>query len=248
MIDTEKGAGRPGQIVLACDTSTRVGSVALVEDGELSAETLLKFPAGSNPSRRLAKDIASMLEQRGIEPSDIDLLVTSLGPGSFTGVRIAISTMKGLAFALDRPLKGVCSLDALADPLLGRGAAVMTALDARRKEVYCALYSSDGKTLVAPAAMTAEEIAKLAADRCEGRVIGAGEGIAAYMDDFRRVLGDRLVPAPSGLNVIRASSVAFVGMTHPRPDLEPMYCRRSEAEAKLDQVALGATVSPRKAN
>lgn len=220
-------------VVLACDTSTRVGSAALVEGGVLTAETLLLAPRNSNHSRRLASDLSDLLVRRGLEPTDLDLLVTSLGPGSFTGVRTAIATMRGLAFSLDRPLVGVCSLDALARPVLGRHDGVLAALDARKKEVYCALYSSDGSLLLEPAARPPDGVAAEAAARCKGRLVGVGEGIAAYEDLFTAVLGDRLIPADPAFNVIRASVVAHLGQTNPRPDLEPMYCRRSEAESKI---------------
>lgn len=221
-----------GPVVLACDTSTRVGSIALMEGEGLTAESVILAPAKANHSRRLVADIDELLARRELTPSSIDLLVTSLGPGSFTGVRIALATLKGLAYALDRPLVGVCSLDALAHPLLSRQGCVLAALDARRKEVYAALYSPEGETLLESAAWNPARLAGEVASRCPGPVIGAGEGIVAYRDVFAEGLGDRLVEAEPYHGVIRASVMAHLGQVHPRAGLEPLYCRRSEAEEK----------------
>lgn len=230
-VDSTAGP-RPSPVVLACDTSTRVASLALMEGNDLTAESVILAPAGANHSRRLVADIDAILARRELTPAHIDLLVSSLGPGSFTGVRIALATLRGLAFALDKPLVGVCSLDALAHPLLGRSECVLAALDARRKEVYAALYAPDGETLIVPGAWNPERLAAEVTNRCPGDVIGVGEGIGAYRDVFVTGLGDRFVAAEPSFNVIRASVMADMGQVNPREGLEPLYCRRSEAEVK----------------
>jgi tRNA threonylcarbamoyladenosine biosynthesis protein TsaB len=233
--------GRP--VVLACDTSTKVGSIALLEGGVLTAETLV-LSEGSH-SRRILDDVSRMLGERGLAPADIDLLVSSIGPGSFTGVRITLAAFKGLAVALDRPLVGVSALDALALPLGGRGTAVLAALDARKGEVYGALYAEDGRLLLEPRTAAPGAFARAAADLVpEGPVLGAGEGVSAWRAEFEGVLGRRLLPVAPFENHVRASVLAVLGAARAatpddRSALEPTYLRRSEAEVKLAAGELG---------
>jgi tRNA threonylcarbamoyladenosine biosynthesis protein TsaB len=229
--------------VLACDTSTKVGSIALLEGGVITARTMV-LSDGSH-SRRILEDVSRMLGERGLAPADIDVLVSSVGPGSFTGVRITLAAFKGLAAALDRPLVGVSSLDALALPLCGRGAAVIAALDARKGEVYGALFADDGRRLIEPCTMAPEAFARAAALAVPGGpLLGAGEGVAAWRSAFESVLGDRLRPVAAWENDVRACVLAVLGAARAatpddRAALEPTYLRRSEAEVKLAAGELG---------
>ncbi len=231
-----KAVERAHPVVLACDTSTTVGSVALVEGDRVTAELVLQSPGST--SRRLVGDVRDLLAARGLAPSDLDLLVASTGPGSFTGVRITLAAMKGLAFALDKPLVGVPSLDALARPLLGRGAAILAALDARRSEVYAAGYAPDGTPVVAPAALSPQAAAEALRDACPDLpILGVGEGILAYRDVLVGILGDRLQIAAAPEHSIRASVLVQIALErHLAPTdvaaIEPQYLRRSEAEVK----------------
>jgi len=235
-----KAVERAHPVVLACDTSTTVGSVALVEGDRVTAELVLQSPGST--SRRLVGDIRDLLAARGLAPSDLDLLVASTGPGSFTGVRITLAAMKGLAFALDKPLVGVPSLDALARPLLGRGAAILAALDARRSEVYAAGYAPDGAPdgapVVAPAALSPQAAAEALRDACPDLpILGVGEGILAYRDVLVGILGDRLQIVAAPEHSIRASVLVQIALErHLAPTdvaaIEPQYLRRSEAEVK----------------
>ncbi len=209
----------------------------------VTAETMV-LSDGSH-SRRILDDIDRMLGERALAPVDIDLLVSSVGPGSFTGVRITLAAFKGLAVALDRPLVGVTSLDALALPLCGRGKTVIAALDARKGEVYGALYADDGRVLVAACTAGPEAFARQVAETVpEGVVLGAGEGVTAWRAAFESVLGDRLLAVAPFENHVRASVLATLGAARAgAPDdravLEPTYLRRPEAEIKLAAGELG---------
>jgi len=229
---------RAHPVVLGCDTSTTVGTVALVEGDRVTAELVLQTPGST--SRRLVTDIREILSVRGLQPSDLDLLVASVGPGSFTGVRITLAAMKGLAFALRKPLACVPSLDALARPLLGRGAVVLAALDARRSELYASAFGPDGVPLLEAVAIAPRAAAEAIRDACPGLpVLGVGEGVLAYRDALRDVLGDRLQIAAAPDHAIRASVLIQVALEHglpptPAADAEPLYLRRSEAEVLRD--------------
>src|ERR1019366_10604976 len=127
--------------VLALDTTTPAGSVALVDEDRVVDER------GGDPSRthaqRLPGDLLRVLERRGLAMSDVDLFAVASGPGSFTGLRIGIATMQGLAVVQQRRVAGISALDALAH-LAARDAApdaiVAVWMDARRHEVFSALY------------------------------------------------------------------------------------------------------------
>ncbi len=229
---------RAHPVVLGCDTSTTVGTVALVEGDRVTAELVLQTPGST--SRRLATDMRDILSARGLQPSDLDLLVASVGPGSFTGVRITLAAMKGLAFALGRPLVCVPSLDALARPLLGRGAVVLAALDARRSELYAAAFAPDGAPLLEATAIAPRAAAEALRDACLGLpIVGVGEGVLAYRDALAGALGDRLQIAAAPDHAIRASVLIQVALERglpptPAADAEPLYLRRSEAEVLRD--------------
>jgi tRNA threonylcarbamoyladenosine biosynthesis protein TsaB len=138
-------------LTLAVDTSSAVGSVALVRDGNVLAETT-RVSASVSPRTRtvthstnLVPTIEQLLSTLNPQPSALNLLAVGLGPGSFTGVRVAIATMKGYALALKKPVVGVSSMDALAlahKDRLPTGCTTLAAIvDAGRGETYCSTYS-----------------------------------------------------------------------------------------------------------
>ena len=131
--------------VLSLDTTTRAGSVALASDGRVIEETA--GSATQPPAARLPGDLMAILSRHGLAVQDIDLYAVATGPGSFTGLRIGIATMQGVAFATRKPLIGVSGLDALARVAAQvarrdeAGAShIATWVDAWRGEAYAALY------------------------------------------------------------------------------------------------------------
>jgi tRNA threonylcarbamoyladenosine biosynthesis protein TsaB len=132
-------------LVLALDTTTRPGSIALVREGQVLASA--SGDAGKTHAERLPVDIVRMLSDAGVELSSIDAFGVAAGPGSFTGLRIGIATIQGLAFALNRPVVGVSCLDALvcialeaASTSRDRAPLLAAWMDAQRSEVFAALY------------------------------------------------------------------------------------------------------------
>jgi len=223
----------PGPVGLACDTSPEQQAIALWEKDRITVEWSLGTRGGT--SRGLAGDIAMVLARRGLDPRDLDFLVTSLGPGSFTGVRVVMSTLKGMAMALGKPLFGVDVLGTLAGP--HRGRAGLAALDARRGEVYGAAWAPDGSPLVPPGALRAEALASRVAKRLPAgaRVLAVGDGVLAWREALEREMGDRLdVGAPRD-HLVRASAMIEQVLDGTRAPLdpasvEPIYLRRPDAE------------------
>jgi len=129
--------------LLAIETSTMLGGIAVIDDSSgLIAEARLNVK--STHSERLMTEIDHIMKHSGVKLSDIDAFAISIGPGSFTGLRIGLSTVKGFAFATGRPLVAVPTLEALAWNFPYCRYPVCTLFDARKKEVYAALFSWEG--------------------------------------------------------------------------------------------------------
>lgn len=131
-------------MILSIDTATPSASVAFVDDGRILAECLLT--GQKNHSERLLQIIDTLFDWTGISRESIDCIAVSIGPGSFTGLRVGISTAQGLAFALDKPLTGVPSLEVVASQTTGDG-LVSPMIDARKQQVYASLYRRTGSVL-----------------------------------------------------------------------------------------------------
>ena len=162
--------------LLLIETSTALCSVALAEDGRIVA---VREDASRQHSSLTAPFVAEVLAERGLRVADCDAVCVSMGPGSYTGLRVGVSTAKGLCFGAGIPLLAVGSLDVLAwqaidGAMLPEGCkAIVPMIDARRMEVYSAVYSPAGERLteVAPTVVTSETFAAL-----EGPVLFIGDG------------------------------------------------------------------------
>ena len=126
-------------LILALDTTAHFGSVALLEDASVVEEVLLHSPEGFGPV--LFGQIEALLRRHGVRVSEVGLFAAAAGPGSFTGVRIGLTAVKGLAEACGRPVVGVSNLMALAE--CGSGVFRAVLLDARRGEIYGAVYDAE---------------------------------------------------------------------------------------------------------
>jgi tRNA threonylcarbamoyladenosine biosynthesis protein TsaB len=220
--------------LLALDTATRSCSVAVTHDGSLSAE--LTIVKNQTHSKHLMELIHSVLQIADFRLADLDGLAVTIGPGSFTGLRIGISTIKGLACALARPVVGVSTLEALAWQCGQTSYLICPLLDARKGEVYGAAYRFNKGRLIQKAgqrAMTPEAVVEDIKSPC----VFIGSGARLYRQDILAALGGLAHFAPEGQNMIRASSVAFLSMprfeandTDEVAGLVPHYIRKSDAE------------------
>jgi tRNA threonylcarbamoyladenosine biosynthesis protein TsaB len=221
--------------VLAVETSTLAGGAALFDGGLVVGEYTLDISL--THSERLMGAVDRLLSDAGWTVRDLEGLAVSVGPGSFTGLRIGLSTVKGLALALAIPIAAVPTLDAMAALLPFAALPVCPVLDARKREVYASLYRWDG------AGMRREwEYLALApndlAQRLDEPVIVLGDA-ADQIDSphARRIQPPRRGPSPAAVGFLGHQRLAM-GDTVAPADLVPIYLRPSEAELKRRDVAV----------
>lgn len=230
-------------IVLAVDTASSCSSVALTaggpQDGNLLATISLN--AKVTHSRRLLTGIDWLLKESEISSSEIDGFAVGLGPGSFTGLRIGMATMKGLATAMNKPLLGVSTLDGLAFTCSGN-TPLCVLLDARKKEVYRRWYQKDSWGMYRPngsiEALSPDALASEITMPCQL----VGDGIRACGATLKGRVEEFIEIAPLPLHYINAASIAFLCceqlQNNERLELEsavPLYVRASDAELSLLQ-------------
>lgn len=230
--------------ILAVDTSTSLAALSVVTEEQVLAESLIS--TNRTLSARIIPEITRLLTVAGLEIADIDLYVASIGPGSFTGVRAGVATIQGLALATGKPCAAFSSLAAMAMNFPCAAHPVCAMLDARKGEVYAALY--DCATLL-PTARLAERVIlpEILLERIcslyNGPVIFTGDGCLQYREPIISHLGDKALFSPFPHMISRASNGALLALDAVRRgaglqphQLLPVYLRASDAEyAKLDQ-------------
>ena len=198
-------------ITLAVDTSVTTTSVALLEDDDIRAELFIH--TGRNHAEVLLPAIERLLASVGIEKTQIDLFAVTVGPGSFTGLRVGISTVKGLAFVLQKPVVGVCTLDALVLNVAHADTRVTICpmVDAGRGEVYTALYLPSGPDTYEKTLQECVVRPDGFLGAISGEVVFLGGGAEKYRTLINDVLPGRSSFAPSRFNHVRACAVGIVG-------------------------------------
>jgi tRNA threonylcarbamoyladenosine biosynthesis protein TsaB len=220
--------------ILAVDTSALTLSVALTEDKKPVAQTTLN--TGHTHSETLLPALEKLMDFASWKVSDIDLFAVSEGPGSFTGVRIGVSFVKGLAFG-GKKCVGVSTLEALAYNLLGFKGIISPVMDARRGQFYNALFVSDGKTLTRLSedrAISAEDLEKELEKYADKTVYLCGDG---YEIARKMLKNENIEDTPEALLKQNAYSVAVValkeyekGNATDDSTLSPTYLRVPQAE------------------
>lgn len=226
--------------VLAIETSTMLGGAAVIdeEDG-LVAEVRLNVK--TTHSERLMMAVDSILRQSDLKLDDIDAVAVSIGPGSFTGLRIGLSTAKGLCYASGKPLVSVPTLEAFAWNFAFSRHPVCLMLDARKKEVYTAVFyweESGFKKMLGETTMKPSALCRM----LDGRTVFAGDGVALYEDEIIQHMKDRAIFAPPEKMIPFPSNIAMLGLRKALnnefsdvSDAVPFYIRKSEAEVKWEE-------------
>ena len=219
--------------ILAVDTSAVCASVGVTEDGKILSESSIN--TGLTHSRTLMPMIDSTLRNGEIDLDSIDYFACSVGPGSFTGIRIGVAAIKGLADGLKKKCIPVSTLEALAYNLQGRCCTAVSVMDARCNQVYCGIFLVDGEEitrLTDDMALKIDELEKILPDY--ENVVFVGDGARLCHSK----LGYEI--APAGQLYQRGSSVAFAAeksfseeKTVTAAELMPAYLRLPQAEREL---------------
>lgn len=225
--------------ILALETSTRRASIAVCE-GDRVVATRIHEDAHTH-AERIVPLIDEAIREAGFAKSSLDLIACGIGPGSFTGVRVALATAKGIALALDRPLVGIGSLRAMAMGVEEeqRKALVISLLDAKKGEVFVAVYDAEGVEKVAPAHVARTALPELVAPHLAMGAIVVGEIAAelslpesAIVRGYSSDLPDAAVIAR--LAKIRAQANDFDSLD----ELEPTYVRPPDIYPQLSSPRL----------
>jgi tRNA threonylcarbamoyladenosine biosynthesis protein TsaB len=221
--------------VLAVETSTLAGGVALLDGDRVLGEYVLDVRA--THSERLMPAIDRLLADAGLAPQALEGLAVAVGPGSFTGLRIGLSAVKGLALALRIPVAAVPTLDALAAALPHAALPVCPVLDARKGEIYCSLYRWDGRTMRREWDYLALSPGDLSRRLAEPVVVVGDAGHLLDSPHARLVPPPGRLPSPAWLGWLGLAQLR-AGRTVAAADLVPIYLRPSEAELSRRAVAL----------
>lgn len=224
--------------ILAVDTSSNVASAAIVDDNKLVCECVLNNKL--THSQTLMPMIDKVFKKSELTPQDVDVFAVSNGPGSFTGLRIGVTTIKGLAHATGKPVCGVNTLEALAHNLPFCPYIISPIMDARREQVYNAFYKWENgglKEVTEPRAISLDdcldELLKLGE-----RVVFLGDGVAVFRDKIKDTLKEQALFAPQLACTARAACVAEAAKnkeTINYGELAPLYLRKSQAEREAEE-------------
>ena len=223
-------------LLLGLDTSTSCGSIAVVDGNQPLGEWNLNVPR--THAGRLLPGIQHLLRETRLKIEQIDGFAVTTGPGSFTGLRIALTTAKTLSLVTKKPLVGIPTLDVLVENVPFAAGLVCPALDARKGEIFAALYKKD------PDGGTTDRLTdylsvppKTLLELIRGPVLLLGDAVPVYGDELQKGCRHEIALAPPTYHFPRASHLCRLAMkklsqegaTHPR-DLQALYARASDAE------------------
>ena len=221
--------------ILALDTSALTATVAFLDGDTIVCEesTTTKL----THSQTIMPMIDDLLRKASLDISDIDLFACSVGPGSFTGLRIGIGTVKGLAYGCGKKVCAVSTIEALAYNLPFSDFLIAPIMDARREQVYNALYRwENGKliTIDEPRAISIEELCS----SLNEKTVFVGDGVKVYREKINILLGDNALFAPPSHVLQRASCVAMAALNKEANDpaeLSAVYLRKPQAEREREE-------------
>ncbi|MEO6213978.1 MAG: tRNA (adenosine(37)-N6)-threonylcarbamoyltransferase complex dimerization subunit type 1 TsaB [Vicinamibacterales bacterium] len=228
-------------LILALDTTTRLRSLAIARDGIVACE--MAGDTASSHAERLPLDVLEICRSAGVRVADIDLFAVAAGPGSFTGLRVGIAAIQGLAFAMGTKVVPVSTLEAIA-VADGGHRRVAAWLDAQRNQVFAQLFDLPGRAghsndrrlgqgAAAVSALPDEVLAIWSAATSLQDVAFRGDGAVRYADDIRAVLGpgvDVAADAPLLAGAIARIAAADPGRAVRPHDVIPIYVRRPDVE------------------
>lgn len=224
-------------LILGIDTATPWGTMALCDNDDIIFEITIKIVKGGG--EYLLATLNQLLQKVGKDVQDIEMIVVGTGPGSYTGVRVGMATAQGLATSLNVPIKGINTLRIIAENYRSSSKWIAVAIDARREEVYAALYESTTAGLIeviAPAALTVRQFAEQC--RVYDRVIICGDAGQNYQKIWNEYPNFSIAPVYGGRpSAVLATQIIYQNAEYQEGDraLTPSYLRRVEAEVRLEE-------------
>lgn len=227
-------------IVLSIDSSSSVATCALLRDDCLLSEYVINNKR--EHSVLIMNIVEMLLKDNNIDIDEVDGFVISKGPGSFTGLRIGMATIKGLSFGTSKPYIGVSSLDALAYSSINFDGIICPIMDALRDSVYTCLYKNENgilTPLIDYCALDLEELVSLLKEKSE-KILFTGDGLIKYKSYLQEHLPNALF-SPNHLSLVRASSLGELGLKlllegkYDDVNSSPLYLKKPLAERELEK-------------
>ena len=224
-------------IILGIDTSTKFCNLGLIEDKDIIIEYTINGLTKKHSSI-LVPAIKDLLKMVDLKMDEINGIAISIGPGSFTGLRIGLCVAKGLCYALSLPLLGIPTLDATAFPLKEIPHLICPVLESKKDEIYDVVFRG-GESLHRIMDYKCEDIHSLLArlSSLKEKIIFLGDGIKKYRENIKVKLGKNALFIDSRINLPMATNIAFLGLNKLKKEeeddisaLSPFYLRKSEAE------------------
>ena len=223
--------------ILAVDSSSVTASVAITENGKVLAENFINN--GLTHSQTLMPMVEKTINESGISVKDIDLFAITHGPGSFTGVRIGIASVKGMADALDKKCLPISTLEAIAEPLKNEDVIACAVMDARCNQVYTAIFNN-GERLCDDKAVLIDELGE-ELKQYDKRIVFIGDGSVLCYDKLHEIIQDCDV-ADEKIRYVHGGSIGFVAENKIKngeepinsANLVPFYLRLPQAERELN--------------
>lgn len=223
--------------ILAVDSSSVTASVAITENGKVLAENFINN--GLTHSQTLMPMVEKTINESGISVKDIDLFAITHGPGSFTGVRIGIASVKGMADALNKKCLPISTLEAIAEPLRNEDVIACAVMDARCNQVYTAIFNN-GERLCDDKAVLIDELGE-ELNQYDKKIVFIGDGSVLCYDKLHEIIQDCDV-ADEKIRYVHGESIGFVAENKIKngeepinsANLVPFYLRLPQAERELN--------------
>jgi len=229
--------------VFALDTSSKVATVAIVEDQNIVVETVLKH--GLTHSENLMPLVAETFQRAGFEPKEMDLFAVTRGPGGFTGLRIGVSTIKGLAEGVDKPVVSLDTMEVLAHTTAPTNRLIVALLDAQRDRVYRSIYRYEKNELInlkETEIMDLSSVIEEVKGIIDRGVFFLGDGYHLHQALIEEAFGGELSKSHQGNHLPRASALGFLAMEKAKKEgtikageLRVAYLRKSQAELQHEE-------------
>ena len=216
--------------ILAVDTSSERGSVCVVDGHEVLGE--VRLASSMQHTERLFRAVEFLFQHLPFQLADIDLFAAARGPGSFTGLRVGLAAMEGFAAAHGKPAAGVTTLEALAWKTGIEDSLIVPAIDARRGEVYGAVYRRTGTSLIEEQSPVVLKPAEWLASLPRQPLVFCGDGANRYRSEVLTEPGWNI----HSMDLYLASTVAELAASQNRGPLQPLYVRKTDAEIARESI------------